>query len=109
MFNNKMFKEQQVLQELLKDRYPVDLALRHLIACTELSKEVHEVLDCVPWKMVSSMPADTREQLCEELVDVFKFFMNLLIIHGITSKEFEEAYTKKSKKVRDRLCPAIKM
>lgn len=104
MFNKEMFEEQANLQAILKHKYPDNLGLRHLIGCTELAKEVTEVLDCFPWKMVSDMQSASREQLCEELVDVFKFFMNLLIIHGITEEEFKLAYDAKSRKVRERLC-----
>ncbi len=90
-------------QEKIKNKYPEDLRLNHLIACVQISKEVMEVLDCIPWKFEREMDSVIREKLIIELVDVFKYFCRLLIIHDITPEVFQKAFTKKSEIVERRL------
>ncbi|GAF75852.1 unnamed protein product [marine sediment metagenome] len=104
MFTNKMIVRIAWLQEQVKDKYPDDLILNHLITCTQVSKEVSEVLDCLPWKFERKMETVSREHLLEELVDVFRFYVRLLIIHNVTEKEFQEAFDSKSEIVERRLC-----
>ena len=104
MFTPTMWKRGKWLQDKVKDRYPTDdLSLNHLVACTQLSKEVSEVLDCQPWKFERGMEAESREKLLEELVDVFKFYIRLLVIHDITPEEFQKAFDIKSDIVEKRL------
>lgn len=103
MFTKEMFLRGQWLQDKVKDRYPDSLVLNHLIACAQLSKEVSEVLDCIPWKFERVLEPEPREKLLEELVDVFKFYIRLLVIHEVTEKEFQEAFNKKSDIVEKRL------
>ena len=81
-------------------QYPDNLGLRHLIYSTHLAKEAHEVLDCYPWKFHRGMKEVPREDLIEELVDVYKFWYNLILLHKITPSEFEKAYWKKVVPVR---------
>ncbi len=103
MFNPEMFDRSKRLYDALRDRYPFNSELLHLIACTQLSKEVYEVLDCVAWKMERGMESASRAELLEELVDVFKYFNRLLCIHDITPEEFQKAYDLKSEIVERRL------
>ena len=103
MFKKSYFDRSQELYDLLKDRYPTDTRLLHLICCTQISKEVSEVLDCYPWKFERGMHIPPREKLLEEMVDVFKFFCRLLIIHEVTPEEFEKAFNEKSDIVERRL------
>ena len=92
------------LQEQVKDKYPEDLRLNHLITCIQIFREVSEVLDCIPWKFERGMETVSRADLLEELVDVFKFFCRLLHIHSVTAKEFQEMFNAKSDIVEKRLC-----
>ena len=88
MFTPTMWKRGKWLQDKVKDRYPTDdLSLNHLVACTQLS----------------GMEAESREKLLEELVDVFKFYIRLLVIHDITPEEFQKAFDIKSDIVEKRL------
>lgn len=103
MFTKDMWTRVEWLQKKLKNRYPEDLRLNHLISCVQITKEVSEVLDCIPWKFERGMESVSREALLEELVDVFRFYCRLLFIHHITPKEFQEAFDKKSNIVERRL------
>jgi len=101
-----MYQWCKELQARIGDRYPESLPLNHLVACTQLSKEVMEVLDCVPWKFerkdekLENVP---RDKLLEELVDVFNFYQRLLWLHNVTPEEFEKAWEKKRIIVERRL------
>jgi|TARA_Y100000034_G_C6816789_1_gene367531 hypothetical protein len=98
-----MWKRIKWLQEKLENKYPEDLRLLHLITCTQLNKEISEVLDCIPWKFEREMEVVEREELLEELVDVFRFYCRLLYIHDVTEEEFKKAFNKKSEIVERRL------
>ena len=104
MFTEKMVKWCFALQEKLKEDYPPSLRLAHLIGCTQLHKEISEVLDCVPWKFerVDDKLNVEREHLLEEMVDVFNFYVRLLWIHEITPEEFDKAWEAKRKIIENR-------
>ena len=103
MFSDKMYWWSYRLQQKMEHKYPQDLKLKHIVVCMEVIKEMTEVLDCMPWKLSREMDAKPREELLEEMVDVFNFFMRLLYVHRVTSEEFEQAWEKKRKKVEERL------
>ena len=105
MFNPLMYQRAQILYEKLKDRYPKKKELNHLICCMQIVGEIKEVLDCVPWKFERSDKSTdkSRDELLEELIDIFKYYCRLLCIHDITPKEFQEAFNKKSDIVERRL------
>jgi len=108
MFDKEMYDWCCELQKHIQDRYPQDNRLCHLIACTQLTKEVSEVLDCIPWKFERGMEPEPRERLLEELADVFNFYMRLLWVHDVTPEEFRHAWIKKSEVVERRLgCPGL--
>ena len=126
MFNQGMYSRQRALQKALCDLgvsvawlevperpneathadFMRDKRRYHITTCMQLIKEVTELLDCYPWKSERSMVQATREVLLDELVDVFKFFMNLLILHGVLPEEFQRAYDEKSQRVEKRLLGA---
>ena len=91
------------IQKAVAHKYPEDKKLAHLISCMEITKEITEVLDCVPWKFSRHQDKGTREHLLEELVDVYNFFMKLLGTHDVTPEEFYEAWEKKRTIIEDRL------
>lgn len=103
MFTKDMWIQIAWLQEKVKDRYPEDLRLNHIISCIQINKEIAEVLDCIPWKFERGMETVSREKLLEELVDVFRFYCRLLYIHKITIQEFQKAFDKKSEIVERRI------
>jgi hypothetical protein len=68
-------------------------------------KEVAEVLDCIPWKLHDRKTRGIcvpREKLVEELVDVQKYLLILLVHHGVSAREFARAFDKKSDIVEER-------
>jgi len=100
-----VYLEQVKIQVRTKGRYPTDKHEDHKDRCLQLAAEVFEVLELAEWKPHRhdrTKPID-REKLKDELVDVYKFWLNLLIIHGIGPQEFEDAYNKKHGIVLDRL------
>tara|TARA_Y100001937_G_C7039226_1_gene293829 strand:+ start:206 stop:583 length:378 start_codon:yes stop_codon:yes gene_type:complete len=57
------------------------------------------------WKPHRStdMPEFDREEFLEEVVDAFNYFLSVLVLVGVDSEEFYEAYEKKDKIIRSRL------
>lgn len=88
----------------MREKYPEDVFETHLIYCTQLAHEVHELMDCCPWKphRKGSMRYD-REHLKEEMVDVLKFLMGLALLHEFTIDELLLAHAKKHATVVDRI------
>ena len=68
-----------------------------------LHRELGEVLNEMPWKLhrANSKEYDV-DNIHEELIDCFKFFMNMCIIWGMTPETFLEVFMKKSEIVRQR-------
>lgn len=88
--------------ELIRDVYHIDLSTASkqaeayrvytLAAVDELMEALHEV----PWKPWSRKESWDRENLGEELADVFTFLVQLCCIVGIDAEELEERYWQKS-------------
>ena len=102
MISDEMFEYQEKFLATQMGKYPDDPKLLHLVFCTHLDHEVHELMDCVAWKFHRNQEDQSREHLVEEAVDCAKLLMNVLHLHGITEKEFVEAFWKKSKIVEQR-------
>lgn len=62
--------------------------------------ELGELLACIPawksWLAPSVETAPDRDALTEEIVDVFKLLMNVLLIWGITPEQFGDVFRRKS-------------
>lgn len=98
--------------ELLRRRYGVgvneidpelldELTLKYGYYCI---KELTEVIDEVNYKHHKFTRFDIdRNKIKEELIDAFKFWLNLAIIHGFTVEELVQEYFRKSKIVEERL------
>ena len=93
------------LQDAIAHKSPTEPKLVHLITCMQLSKEVTEVLDCVPWKFERECPGKSREELLEEMVDVYNFFLKLMWCHEISPDEFMDAWENKKTIIERRLLP----
>lgn len=67
-------------------------------------KEVTEILDEINYKphVKDKKPVD-KDRIAEELVDTFKYLLNLMLIMGIEPYEFERIYAKKHQIVEERL------
>lgn len=89
-------------ERLIRDVYHIDLSTASrqaeayrvytLAAVDELMEALHEV----PWKPWSHREAWDRENLGEELADVFTFLVQLCCIVGMDAEELEERYWQKS-------------
>jgi hypothetical protein len=99
----QMYTRQRVHWHHDRQRYSVqDPTEIHSILCLSIIREVAEVLDCVDWKLHRSKPAKPREELLEEMIDVFKFWMCLAAHHGLTVAEIVNMFNKKSDIVEER-------
>ena len=89
-------------ERLIRDVYHIDLSTASrqaeayrvytLATVDELMEALHEV----PWKPWSRREAWDRENLGDELADVFTFLVQLCCIVGMDAEELEERYWQKS-------------
>lgn len=76
------------------DRYSVnDL---HLRLAAHMHSEIDEITRCADWKLHAAGSMAPRSHIVEECVDVWKFMLNLLVLHGIEPDEFRTAFEEKS-------------
>ena len=66
-----------------------------------LMPELTEVINEINYKQHKKTKVVNRDLLLEEFVDVFKYFLNMLLMWDITPEEFIKAFKLKSKKVDD--------
>lgn len=102
-----MWKRGEWLQEQVAKRYPDDHKLKHIVSCVQIAKEVFEFLDCEPWKFERDNEGKSRDILLEELVDIFKYYIRLLVVHEVSPEEFLKAFNEKSDIVERRLLNGI--
>lgn len=105
VIDQQVYDEQMEIQHRVRDRYPTNDHENNKERCLQLMVEVVEVLNHFEWKPHRhdySREVDYNE-VADELVDVYKFFLNLLIINGISPKTFEVHYAKKHAIVLERL------
>ncbi len=102
MITRKMFEYQNKFLKSQMGKYPKDMKTLHLVFCTHLAHEVHELMDCIPWKFHRNQEGKTREDLVEEAVDCAKLLMNVLILHKVSVEEFYTHFELKSKLVEER-------
>lgn len=115
----KMFRMQEHFMAALQTKngydvvpdWPVDIAKKQnqqlckslaFDSMCELFEAVQHLKNSKPHRNTEIKEFD-REAFKEELVDSFKFFLELLIFVGITPDEFYEAYSKKDKIIHQRL------
>jgi len=68
-----------------------------------MHRELGEVLNIMPWKLHRANEKDyNKEHLQEELIDCFKFLLNVCILHGMTPESFEKLFFEKSAIVEKR-------
>jgi NTP pyrophosphatase (non-canonical NTP hydrolase) len=84
----------------LSDKLIDELTLKYGYYCI---KELTEVVDETNFKPhVLSRKALNNDKIKEELIDSFKYWLNLCILHGFYPEEIVEEYWRKSKIVRER-------
>jgi dimeric dUTPase (all-alpha-NTP-PPase superfamily) len=74
---------------------------KEFILC--MHRELGEVLNIIPWKLhrKNSKQYDTDE-LKEEVIDCFKYLLNLCLIWGLDADTFEKLFFEKSNVVEER-------
>lgn len=85
---------------------PIDLAevnRLHGALCTHLHGEVDELVRCGDWKIHQRGEIAQKGDIVQEAVDVFKFLINLMLLHGVSPVEFYEGFARKSTVVEKRV------
>ncbi len=102
----KIFNEQKEFQKFFYD--PDNISSEDQIKFTKeyilsVHRELSEVLDTLPWKLHRKEDKiQTESNTREEIIDCFKFLLNLCIIWKITPEEFANEFFRKSAVVRQR-------
>ena len=73
-----------------------------------LYNELAEVLDAINYKLHKKKKEINVDNVKEELMDSFKYLLNLFLIWGIDAKEFVELFNAKSKIVEERFAKEFK-
>ena len=102
----KIFKEQKDFQKFFYD--PDNISKKDKIKFTKeyilsVHRELSEVLDTISWKIhrkEDKVISETNTK--EEIIDCFKFLLNLCIIWEIDENEFVKEFFRKSAVVRQR-------
>lgn len=105
---NKIFEMQHDLQAKISENCPcsmttdesIEFIRNNVLAATA---ELHEALDETGWKPWATSRHINRDAFKSELVDVLKFYMNLMIVTEITWEEIIEGFHKKHKVNFERL------
>ena len=108
------YEHQKELQELFKKNYPGSEAQHTGISVIDeakfekhvllMIKEVTEILDEINYKLhVRNKKSVNKEKIIEELVDTFKYLLNLMLIMGIEPFEFERKYAEKHKQIEQKI------
>lgn len=102
-FLSKMLREQRDLQINSYKQDPATLSADEMIEFIRwnvlaLEDELHEALGEVGWKPWATSKHVNREAFVSEMVDAWHFFMNLLLVAGVTPTEFFDKYMAKREK-----------
>lgn len=109
----KIFEEQKDFQKNFYDPDSMSneekvMYSKEFILCAH--RELGEVLNMMPWKSHRALKTKRIKvaELREEIIDSFKFLLNLSIIWGMDADDFEKLFFKKSKIVRKRYAKEFK-
>ena len=98
-FTEKFFKKQGLsIKDVLNDKeLRIKWNKEYVLA---LSKEVHEVLDEIDWKMhTTKKTEDVNDNVLEECVDVLKYLFGIIQLNGFTVDDLHNKFIDKSKVV----------
>ena len=102
----KIWEEQKSFQynfynpDKMSEEEKITLTKEYILS---IHRELGEVLNIIPWKLHRKQTRKyDKEHIKEELIDCFKFLLNLCIIHGMNPDKFFKLFMKKSKIVRKR-------
>lgn len=114
----EIFLKREYFMNLIRNKYPntysdwpVDISQKtsqNQLRDTAL-KGVEEMFEALGhlknWKphRDSDVPEINREEFLEEIVDAFNYFYSLIILMGVDSNEFFEAFKKKDEIIKKRL------
>lgn len=104
-----MFARQGEHQSREIARYGLDLSTPkardafHLALCRHLHGEVDELVRCVDWKIHARGETSSPRTIAQECVDVAKFLINIMLLHGISARDFVVAFHEKSTVVEKRV------
>ena len=114
----EIFLKREYFMNLIKNKYPdtytdwpVDISQKtsqNQLRDTAL-KGVEEMFEALGhlknWKphRDTDVPEINREEFLEEIVDAFNYFYSLIILMGVDSNEFFEAFKKKDEIIKKRL------
>jgi len=74
---------------------------KEFILCAH--RELSEILNETPWKLHRSNKKEyNKEHVQEEIIDTFKFLLNICILQEFTPESFEKLFYKKSEIVEKR-------
>ena len=104
---DKMLKRQAFLQreayghqlKLMTDEQKMEWVRNNVLALTD---ELHEVLGCTGWKPWATSNHLNVEQFKGEMVDAWHFFMNLMLVAGMTGDDLWNGYIEKSQRNYER-------
>lgn len=103
---NEIWERQKAFQynffdpENVSEEEKIALSKEYILS---MHRELGEVLNIMPWKLHrANQPDYDKEHLQEELIDCFKFLINVCILHGLTPDSFSEMFFKKSDIVEKR-------
>lgn len=113
-----IFKKREIFMCLIKGKFidtypdwPIDISQKKSQATVRETalKGVEEMFEALGhlknWKShrETDVPEFNREEFLEEVVDSFNYFFSLMILLGIDSEEFYDAFNKKDKIIKERL------
>ena len=78
-----------------------DLALRGV---EEMFEALQHLKNWKPHKLTECKEEIDKDEFLEEIVDALNYFFSMLIIVGFDDKDLYNAYLKKDRVIRDRLC-----
>jgi len=113
-----LFQKRESFMHLIREKYPdsykdwplniSEKSSQVLLRDTAL-KGVEEMFEALGhlknWKphRDTDMPEINREEFLEEIVDAFNYFFSLIILMGVDVDEFNTAFNKKDKVIRNRI------
>ena len=102
----EIFKEQKDFQKYfynpdnISDEDKIKFTKEYILA---IHKELGEILDTIPWKLHRKEDkAKLDHNTIEEIIDCFKFLLNLCVVWGIDADIFTKEFFRKSMVVRQR-------
>jgi hypothetical protein len=113
-----IFAKREIFMCLIKEKFidtypdwPIDISQKNAQATVRETalKGVEEMFEALGhlknWKphRETEVPEFNRKEFLEEVVDSFNYFFSLLVLLGVDSEEFYEAFNDKDKIIKERI------